>query len=154
VCMEGIDPHGVNPFSPGADILDHQVVILEYANSVRATFHMNAVAALPERRFMLLGTLGSLRSDSYEGKIMLRQLGYGKEFESLSAPIPADGHGGGDPVMVAHLAKTMLNGERPLAGIEEAIQSAVVAFAIEEAQTSGQVVDLAPWWDKLNHSSV
>jgi predicted dehydrogenase len=139
----------VNPFSEGANILDHQVVILEYANSVRATFHLNAVAALPERKFMLLGTLGSLRSDSYEGKITLRQLGYGKEFEAFSAAMPADGHGGGDPIMAAKLAKTMLNAEPPLVAIEEAIQSAVVAFAIEEAQRSGKVIDLAPWWDRL-----
>jgi predicted dehydrogenase len=151
VFNEGLDPHGVNPFSEGANILDHQVVILEYANNVRATFHMNAVSALPERRFMLLGTLGSLRSDSYERKITLRQLGYGKEFEAFSMAVPADGHGGGDVVMAEQLAKTMLNAEPPHVGIEEAIQSAAVAFAIDQAQASGQVVNLAPWWARLNY---
>jgi predicted dehydrogenase len=123
---------------------------MQYANNVRATFHMNAVSALPERRFMLLGTLGSLRSDSYERKMTLRQLGYGKEFEAFSTAIPADGHGGGDVVMAEQLAKTILNAEPPHVGIEEAIQSAAVAFAIEEAQASGQVVNLAPWWARLN----
>jgi predicted dehydrogenase len=57
VFNQSFDPHRVNPFTADTDVLDHQVVILEYANNVRATFHMNAVAALPERRFMLLGTL-------------------------------------------------------------------------------------------------
>jgi hypothetical protein len=125
-------------------------VILEYANNVRATFHMNAVSALPERRFMLLGTLGSLRADSNDGKIALCLLGHGKEIEDLSTAIVPDGHGGADVVMAAQLAKTMLNRETPLAGIKEAIQSAVVAFAIEEAQVSGKVVDLTPMWAKLN----
>ena len=60
VFVEWPDPHRVDPFSGDADLLDHQVVILEYANQVRATFHSNCVAALPERRFYLLGTLGTL----------------------------------------------------------------------------------------------
>jgi predicted dehydrogenase len=143
------DAHRVHPFLGDANLLDHQVVILEYANGICATFHANAVTSLPERRFYLLGTLGSLRADAYDGKITFEPIGRDTKSEDLSIGPNPDGHGGGDSVLAAGLAATMLEGRKPLAGIDEAVRSAVVAFAIDEAQATGKVVDLQSYWARL-----
>jgi predicted dehydrogenase len=150
VFVEWPDAHRVDPFSSDSDLLDHQVVILEYANGVRATFHANCVAALAERRFYLLGTRGTLRADAYDGTITLHRIGRETGPEDLSIGPNPDGHGGGDSVLASGLAATMLEERKPLAGIDEAVRSAAVAFAIDEAQATGKVVDLKPYWTALS----
>jgi predicted dehydrogenase len=143
------DAHRVDPFGGDADLLDHQVVIMEYANGVKATFHANCAAAIAERRFYLLGTLGSLRGDSNDGTINFKKIGHNTSLENLEIGDNPDGHGGGDTVMAAGLARTMLKGEKPAAGIDEAIKSAVVALAIDEAAESGSVVDVRKYWEQV-----
>jgi len=139
-------PIACYPFLGDANLLDHQVAILEYANGVCATFHLNCVAAISERRFYMLGTLGSLRADASDGVITFQAVGRDTTSEDLSIGPNPDGHGGGDSVLAAGLAATMLEGRKPLAGIDEAVKSAVVALAIDEAQATGKVVDLQSYW--------
>lgn len=142
------DHLSLDPFTAGGDILDHQVIILEYANGVRATFHTSTASALPERRFYLLGTHGSIRADAYDGSVTWARIGQ----ESLTQRFQSsrsNGHAGGDERMVKCLAATMLEGTAALAGIDEAIRSAVVAFSIDQAQASGEVVSLEATWAKV-----
>jgi len=148
--VEWPDAHRVDPFSGDSDLMDHQVAILEYANGVRATFHANCVAAVAERRFYLLGTLGTLRADAYDGTITYQRVGRDVPSEDLSIGPNPDGHGGGDTVLASGLAATMLEGRKPLAGIDEAVRSAAVAFAIDEAAATGKVIDLKPYWSALS----
>lgn len=139
------DPNGVDPFTADGDLLDNQVVILEYANGTRATFHTNTNAAIPERRMYLLGTEGTLRAEAYSRTIELQRIGEGESRQTHSVPAPGT-HAGGDAILAPHLAAMLLEGKQPRAGIHEAITSAAVAFAIDQAQTTGQVVDLRPIW--------
>lgn len=139
------DPHGVDPFTGGADIMDHQVVILEYANGVLATFHTNAATALPERRFYLCGTEGAIRADVMTGDITLKRIDSSAQMCGANV---SDGHGGGDQVMAKHLAETMVSDASSLAGIDEAMHSAIVAFAIDQALESRQAIDLMPMWSR------
>ncbi|MFA9478949.1 Gfo/Idh/MocA family protein [Phycisphaerales bacterium AB-hyl4] len=140
------DPHSVDPFSAGATIFDHQVVILEYANGVKATFHTNCAAGLPERRFYLCGTEGSLRGEVYTGDMVLQRIDQDQPEACSSGSF--GGHGGGDEVMAQQMAATMLDDQPPLAGLREALQSATVAFAIDKAAETGAVVDLRPMWSR------
>jgi predicted dehydrogenase len=141
------DPIGVDPFTADGDLLDNQVVILEYANGTRATFHTNTNAAIPERRMYLLGTEGTLRAEAYSRTIELQRIGEAETRQVHSIPAPGS-HAGGDAVLAPHLAAVLLENKKPLAGIHEAITSAVVAFAIDQAQATGQVVDLRPAWQR------
>jgi predicted dehydrogenase len=142
------DPHGVNPFTSRKDILDNQVAILEYGNGVRATFHTNCNAGIPERRFYILGTEGTMRADAYTGQIELRRIGWQTESEWWQKG-QGGGHAGGDEIMAQHLAKTILGKAPPLASMPEGIRSLAVALAIDEATDTGKVVDLRPTWRKL-----
>ena len=44
----------------------------------------------------------------------------------------------------------MLNGVPPSAGMEEGLKSAVRCFAVDEAMKTGQVVDVAEYWKRLD----
>ena len=147
---------GENPFLADKDILDNQVVILEYANQVRATFHMNSNTAIPERRLYICGSKGTLRADVMTGVIEVQAIGH--ETERLNASTEVSGmHGGGDPVLAAELYEVMTQqgtaGETMSAGINEGLAAAITCFAIDEAATSGQVVSLTPYWQRVSLES-
>ncbi|HKI74698.1 MAG TPA: Gfo/Idh/MocA family oxidoreductase [Pseudomonadales bacterium] len=142
---------GENPFTGDKDIVDNQVVILEYENNVRASFHMNSNSGIPERRMYLCGTEGTIRSDVITGRIELQRIGFDTQIEDCSSEV-AGMHGGGDDVLASELVSAMLQGTPMSAGIEEGLNAAVTCFAIDEAMDSGQVVDMAPWWERVDRA--
>ena len=140
---------GEHPFTSDKDIVDNQVVILEYENEVRATFHMNSNSGIPERRIHLVGTEGTLRADVIAGTIELQRIGFDTVKEDYSGAATGM-HGGGDDVLAAELVSAMMTGSAMSAGIDEGLTAAVTCFAIDEAMASGQVVSLTPWWERVD----
>lgn len=136
-----------NPFHSKKDIADNQVCILEYANQVRATFHTNLNAGIPERRMYLLGTEGSIRADAVTGLIEYEPIGFGKKREQFDTGF-AGGHSGGDEILVNDMVGSMLQGETPKIGIQEALAAAITCFAIDQAHASNSVIDARPLWSK------
>ena len=145
------DPQRVAPFSEGADIVDNQVAILTYTNGVRATFHTNCNSALPERRFHICGTEGTLRADAYTGRIEWRRIGHDTKPEEISLG-DSGGHAGGDEFMARALVDCLFKGQAPLASVAEGLTSAVAAFAIDQALQENKVVDLRPLWQRCGIS--
>lgn len=142
---------GGNPFLTDKDIVDNQVVIMEYANGVRATFHTNLNAGIPERRFYILGSKGALRGDMNDYRIELGLIGFGMKKEELfSESASSEGHGGADTTLCCHWAD-LLSGKasRPLSTVRDGLESALTCFAIEEARKTGTIVDLKRYWDSL-----
>lgn len=137
-----------NPFEAGATIVDNQVAILQYASGVRATFHTNVNAGLPERRFYLCGSEGTLKGDAYTGKIEWKRIGQRTTAEEIQFDA-SNGHAGGDEVMAKNLAATILHQQPPLATVEDGLRACVVAFGIDQAMESGSVVDLNPVWQSI-----
>lgn len=141
------DAHRSNPFDGRGDIFDNQVVILEYANGVRGTFHANCNAGIPERRFYVCGTEGALRGDLVSGLIEVQKTGWETKREKIDTHSP-DGHGGGDEVMAKSLLETLLRGAPPLASVQEGLKSAIVAFGIDQAVDECRVIDLHEMWGR------
>ena len=139
------DPHRGNPFDGKGDIFDNQVTILEYAGGIRGMFHVNCNAGMPERRFYVCGTEGTLRADLATDSIEVRKIGWDTDIEKTSTFVEA-GHGGGDEGMARAMVETLLHGAAPLASYEEGLASAIVAFGIDRAADEGCVVDLDPMW--------
>jgi predicted dehydrogenase len=141
---------GINKsaFTSDKDITDNQVVIIEYANGVHATFHRSCCAGIPERRMYILGTEGALRADVLKGEIEMKGIENDAKLENLSTS-SRGGHGGGDDVLATELAETMLHHTVPSVGLMEGLESAVTCFAIDEAMDTGKVVDVAPCWEKI-----
>ncbi len=141
------DPHRMNPFDGKGDILDNQVAIFQYANGVRGTFHTNCNTAIPERRFYLCGTEGTLRADLMQGTLEVQRIGWDTEIKKIDTTL-GDSHGGGDQVMAEALLASLLTEAAPLASVNEGIESAVVAFGLDQACKEGRVVSLEPLWER------
>jgi len=134
-----------DPFTVDKDIVDNQVAILEFDNGVRATFHTNCSTAIPERRMYICGSEGTLRADVLAGSIEVKRIGFDTECEDLSTGA-SGGHGGGDSFLGRSLADMMVHGAPSPASLEDGLRAAITVFAIDEAERTGRVVDLAPWW--------
>ncbi len=140
-------PVGKNPFTSDKDIIDNQVAIIEYTNGVRATFHTNTNAGIPERRMYICGTEGSIRADVLTGKIEIQRIGFKTRIRSLQTG-SSSGHGGGDVVLSKELAGSMLRDRPPTTGLEDGLKSAITCFAIDKAMETGKVVSVNPYWKK------
>jgi len=137
-----------DPFTrEGKDIVDNQVVIMEYENGVRATFHTNCNAGIPERRMYILGSEGAIRADVLTGTIQSKRIGFDTEVIDHETGA-SGGHGGGDDVLAQELKDCMLEGGLPAAGLEDGLVSAVTCFGIDRACDTGKVVEMAPLWQQ------
>jgi predicted dehydrogenase len=137
----------LNPFTADKDIIDNQVAILEYANGVRATFHTDLNTAIPERRFYVCGTEGSLRGDVLTGVIEWQRIGF--DTERHREDTASGGHGGADGILADSLRDSMLNGTAPLVGLADGMKSSVACFGIDLALDTGAVVDVRPLWKQI-----
>lgn len=138
-----------NPFETDKDIIDNQVCILEYENGVRGTFHTNLNAGIPERRMYILGTEGSIRSDVLKGEIELCKIGFDTKSEFYNTE-GTGGHGGGDEILVDHLRKMIEEDAPSLTDLRSGLESAAACFACDDAMLQGRIVELAPYWQKLD----
>ncbi len=138
----------LNPFTSDKDIVDNQVAIIEYENGVRATFHTNCNAGIPERRMYILGSEGAIRADVIAGTIEARRIGFDSHIERFDAGVNGN-HGSGDPVLARELAEIMFEGAEPKTGLVDGLNSAITCFAIDKATETGKVVKLAPSWKRI-----
>lgn len=137
----------LDPFTTDKDIIDNQVVILQYASGVRATFHTNLNCALPERRMYLCGTEGAIRGDVMTGQIEYKRISYDPAV--MMEKTAGGGHGGADGTLAEALRSSMLEGTAPLVGLDAGIRSAVACFGIDAALDTGTDIDLRPMWDRM-----
>lgn len=140
---------GKNPFTTDKDIIDNQVCILEYENDVRATFHTNLNAGIPERRLYLLGTEGAIRADLITGQIEIRKIGFNEESRFLQSEHKG-GHGGGDDILTNYWSRMIQEDAPSLTDLETGIESAVTCFACDEAMLKNEIIDLSKYWRELD----
>lgn len=145
----GIPGNIINPFNDDKDILDNQVAIIQFANGVRTTFHTNCISSLPERRMYICGTEETLRADVITGEIFTKRIGFNTQIENKSTNSNG-GHGGGDEILANSIVQSMLNQKMPQSNLEDGLRAAITVFGVDQAQTTCQVVDLTPLWEKAN----
>lgn len=142
-----------DPFTAQKDIVDHQVAILEFENGVRASFHTNCAAGIPERRMLLLGMEGAIRADLNTGIVECQKIGWDEPRIVYRAASSAADHFGADLQLVRAMTAWIVDNARPATSINHAVQSAVTCFGIDAALDERRVVDLAPMWKAAGFSA-
>jgi len=131
------------------DVVDHQSVIVEFADGVTGTHDMFCATARPTRLIHLFGSAGEIEGDLEAGRIVVRtpapaghDLGF-KE-ETLDLSVKGDSHGGGDTGLVEDFVNA-LRGEATSPGrtrIEDSLAGHLLAFAADAAMTGGAVANV------------
>ncbi|HNR68301.1 MAG TPA: Gfo/Idh/MocA family oxidoreductase [bacterium] len=138
-------PYGRCVYECDNDVVDHQVVILNFCGGQTAAFTMTAFTEIGHRRTQIFGTRGEMWSD---GETISR-------FDFLSdtwskTPVSSGhatllgGHGGGDYRLMEHFTAAVADGDQKqiLSGPEESLESHLMVFAVEKARRQNKVIDL------------
>ncbi|MEV1178698.1 hypothetical protein [Nonomuraea sp. NPDC049784] len=123
------------------DVVDHQVVNLEFDGGATASFTMTAFSPMALRKTRIFGTHGSLEGDGVRLTVTDFVTG---DVEVIDTNPPAEGHSGGDRGLVtAFLDALGRNDPSPiLSDPRESLHSHEIAWAAEEARLTGTVVAL------------
>ncbi len=147
-------PYGQCVWKTDMDVVDHQSVLIEFADGCTATLNMIGGAAKPSRSIHLVGTEGEIQGNLEDSTFALRHIDLrpGCEYreEIIDVNVQGDmtgaqgGHGGGDMRLVEDFLK-LLNGAPPSISattIQDSVSGHLIGFLAERAKNTGQTVEI------------
>ncbi len=149
--------YGLCVFHANNNVVDHQVVNMQFEGGVTVSFSMNCFNK-GGRYIRIFGTKGELYANMSDEKITLFNMTSRKTEE---IPVPKvdetilGGHGGGDIGIVLDLYD-YLNGIYTgfsVAEIGASVANHMIVFAAEEARHTGTVVDVDEYFKKYNYEN-
>ena len=147
-------------FDSDADIVDHQVAIIEYENGATLAFHTNMKVPDEFRRFAIIGTKGMAEGDFVRGYLKAHNSHTGEKIfdENFGAAFQqgTKGHYGADQLMVKDINNYLLNESNhslPV-GVGDCMEAGLVAMKIDESRVKNQIIDLRDMWNKLDSYSL
>lgn len=140
-------PYGRCVYHCDNDVVDHQVVSMEFDNMVNVVFTMTAFTAEGGRNLRILGTKGQLSGFMEDGYIEIRLFG-SNETKRINIASSIAGHGGGDfGIMKSFVSSLQEKTKESLSSAETSVQSHVMAFAAEESRlNNGKAIDIREFW--------
>ncbi|MHA1105624.1 MAG: Gfo/Idh/MocA family protein [Promethearchaeota archaeon] len=139
------------------DVVDHQIVNIEFENDVTATLTMHGFSDREGRTLRIDGTKATLIGefgDSYQ-QILLREHHSGSEETIFKKYLSSDssGHGGGDYILIEEFIKAILdpNKHQPLTNARESMESHLMAFAANESRLKGTIINMKIFREQVRH---
>lgn len=136
-------------------VVDHQSVMLQFADGATGTLNMIGGAAKPERNIHIIGTRGEIKGVFDDSRYVVRavdtasEAGWREETVDLGIGGDKSGangtHGGGDLRLVEDFVR-VLQGKTPsvsCTSIEDSVNGHLAVFRAEKARKTGTVVSLA-----------
>lgn len=129
-------------FTSDKDIVDNQVVVLEYENNVRATFTVQMFSDRSDRTIHISGTRGFIRGSFNSNRITVYVDGEGTKEHDIDN-LATGNHGGGDAFLVRNFADSIRKLNDPLSCCADGVENTVTCIGADLAREEGQVVDLS-----------
>ncbi|WP_425145223.1 Gfo/Idh/MocA family protein [Deinococcus sp.] len=141
-------PYGQCVYACDNDVVDHQVVNMEFADGATASFTMTAFTRGRGRETRIFGTRGELWGDSRYLRVYDFLSG---QTEEIDTETPSDGsilsghdlsgHGGGDDGLMRAFVRAVRTGDGGaiLSGPRASLESHLMVFGAEQARRAGSV---------------
>ncbi|GAA1150878.1 Gfo/Idh/MocA family oxidoreductase [Streptomyces hebeiensis] len=161
-------PYGRCVYACDNDVVDHQVVNMEFASGATCSFTMSAFTPMEHRRTRLLGTHGFVDGDGRTLRVVDFRTGGERTVDAVAAtdiaaaadtsdtaaadtaggsggavgPSADDGHGGGDEALTEAFLTAVATGDASalLSDAAESLATHRVVWAAERARVTGTVV--------------
>ena len=135
-------PYGRCVYDSDNDVVDHQVVSMEFAGGVTATFQMTAFTPHADRRTQIFGTRGFIDGDG--DRLSIFDFTTRETVELSASSLGSDagtGHGGGDAGLMEAFTTAVATGDGSsiLSGPAESLETHLAVFAAERARVQGTV---------------
>lgn len=143
-------PYGRCVYHCDNNVVDHQVVNMEFANEVTVSFTMSAFTYEGGRSVKLMGTLGQIRADMEKNIIEVTSF-ITRQTESINLNTDLAGHGGGDTGIMQDFVRLVRSDgkEEGLTNADASVKSHLIAFAAEKSRLEGQVIVMADYINEL-----
>jgi len=149
--MRGLEtgPYGRCVYRCDNDVVDHQVVVLQFDNGLSASLTMQGASPVEGRTLRIDGMRATLFGNEARKQLEVHDHRTGA-VETLQPVFPANGHGGGDAGVMHDFLQALQSGERHvLTSAADSLVSHLLAFAAEEARTGQRVVDVGAYLEQV-----
>ncbi len=133
-------PYGRCVFDCDNDVLDHQVVNMEFEGGATAVFTLCAFTSKCVRTLKVMGTLGEIRGNMETIEVYNFSK---KKLDTYDFGTSNLGHGGGDPELIKGFINAVRTGKSNdiLTTAEVSLDSHLLVFAAEHARLTSSVVN-------------
>jgi predicted dehydrogenase len=141
-------PHGRCVFHCDNNVMDHQVINIEYEGGIMAMLALNAFSVTWERTMNINGTRGEIYSKDFSGKLEVRHFWPKNRVKRSRVAFNPLFHGGSDGIVLIEFAKSVQKAhrnEQVLTSADEALDSHLLCFAAEEARIENKIVDMVEY---------
>lgn len=135
-------PYGRCVYYCDNDVVDRQVVNLEFENGGVATFTMTGLSADFCRQLKIFGTEGQIQANMGTKEIVLHRFGEEPKTIPVDMGLEESGHGGGDYGIMADFLRILRDGGESRTSAEVSLQSHLICFAAERSRKENIVVTL------------
>jgi len=152
--LMGDSPYGRCVWRCDNEVVDHQSILVQFADGATATHNMVGGATHGSRSIHLLGTHGEIQGVFEESRFVVRHIdprpGHEYAEEVVDLRLGGDmhgafgGHGGGDLRLVGDFLR-VVRGEEPslsTTSLEDSIYGHLLGFRADRAMETGQVEEL------------
>lgn len=135
-------------------VVDHQSVVVEFADGATATLNMIGGTAKPERSLHLVGTRGEIEGKMGESRFVIRRIDprpgheYAEEWVDLrqggDMTGAFGGHGGGDQRLVQDFVSRLRGAptSRSATTLEDSISGHLLGFYADRSRVAGHMLEL------------
>ena len=149
-------PHGRCVFRCDNDVMDHQLVNIEYEGGILATLALNAFSVTWERTMNVNGTAGEVYSKDLSGRLEIRKFSPRSTVKRKRVAFNPLFHGGSDGVVLVEFAKSVQRAHETtevLTPASDALYSHLLCFAAEEARIHGSVVEMSDFRQRAEEAA-
>lgn len=141
-------PYGRYVYRCDNDVVDHQVVNMEFEGGITAAFTVDG-----GRGIHIMGTRGQIRGDMEKHEIEATDF-LGNTRQRTKLQQDSSGHGGGDYGIMRDFIRLIRDGRAPnrLTTIADSVYSRMMAFAAEESRTARRMIDVDEYTASLEIS--
>jgi predicted dehydrogenase len=134
-------PYGVCVWQAENDVVDHQVVLMEFEGGATATCTLTGYSATNGRRVRLQGTHGEILFDEAAGTISTKK--FNGQKEDLIYIAPPESYHPEDQDIVDEWLSSIINSTTVTVDAVEALRTHAVVFAAEISRKENRTVELS-----------
>lgn len=145
-------PYGRCVYHCDNDVVDHQVVNMEFANEVTASFTMTAFSR-QNRTIKVMGTEGFIRGNMDKNVIEVHDV-INNTVESIDLGESLEGHGGGDYGLMEDFIDIVRNDGKSSSksSADLSVQSHLMSFAAEKSRLEGKIIDIEEFTKSITNN--